>query len=121
MRRRGEHLHARQGQLVMGMVGGGAHDGAVPLAQIGLRRAPNLERPPLSRFQIWNGRTLIFCEIDDLTSSTSDTRARRGCASCARRTKGRGAGDAADVEPLRRALAQYDAERRQVEERHSYW
>ena len=32
MRRRGEHLHARQGQLVMGMVGGGAHDGAVPLA-----------------------------------------------------------------------------------------
>ena len=26
----------------------------------------------------------------------------------------------ADVEPLRRALAQYDADRRQVEERHSY-
>ena len=32
MTRRGEHLHARKGQLVMGMVGGGAHDGAVPLA-----------------------------------------------------------------------------------------
>ena len=58
----------------MGMVGGGAHDGAVPLAQIGLRRAPNLERPPLSRFQIWKGRTAIFCEIDDLTCPVIDQR-----------------------------------------------
>ena len=97
MTRRGEHLHARKGQLVMGMVGGGAHDGAVPLAHWA---------PEGSKF---GTAASIFCEMDVLIHQRhACTQRLRELGQACKGAAARGAGGAADVEPLRRALAQYE-------------
>ena len=112
--RRCEHLHARQGQLAMGMVRGGAHDGAAP---------PTHWAPEGSKFGTAElSSASIFCEMDVLIHQRhACTQRLRELGQACKGAAARGAGGAADVEPLRRALAQYDAERRQEEERHSYW
>ena len=93
----------------MGMVGGGAHDGAVP---------PTHWAPEGSKFGTAAlSSASIFCEMDVLIDQRhAGTQRLRELRQAYK--KGRGAGDAtrmSGARPVRNA-----GRRRQVEERHSY-